>query len=86
MRVHTVIELAQLITLWALQRKESRWAHYRSDYSEMDPQLRQNFFHIKQWEKLISEWKPTPPPSTRLRKALEQADEENRLKNYTHSE
>jgi succinate dehydrogenase / fumarate reductase flavoprotein subunit len=86
MRVLTVIDLAELLCKGALERKECRGAHYRTDHTAMDPQYHKNFFHQKVDGKIVSTWETTPQPSERLQKALDAFDDDNRLKNYTHSE
>jgi succinate dehydrogenase/fumarate reductase flavoprotein subunit len=42
--VRDMLRVAGIIALTALERKESRGAHYRSDYPQMDPQWEQNIY------------------------------------------
>jgi succinate dehydrogenase/fumarate reductase flavoprotein subunit len=82
-RVHTVLDLAELICKWALLRQESRGAHYRSDFREMEEKYAMNLLHtIVEWE-VSSIWKELPSASTRIQKWLDSFEEPN---NYGHSE
>ncbi len=82
-RLRVVVDLALLITQWALERKESRGAHFRSDYPELDDAFRKNYLHRKEWGEIVSFWKKSFDPSQRLMDALEKTQ---RTKNYWHSE
>jgi len=82
-RLTVVVDLALLITEGALERKESRGAHFRSDYPELDPSFRKNYLHRKEGNVIISFWKDWIEPSERLVGALENI---KRTKNYGHSE
>jgi succinate dehydrogenase/fumarate reductase flavoprotein subunit len=42
LEVHDMLKTAEVIILSALERKESRGAHYRSDYPQMDPAWEKN--------------------------------------------
>jgi len=42
LEIHDMLEVAETIILAALERKESRGAHYRSDYPQMDPAWERN--------------------------------------------
>ena len=42
LEVHDMLETAEVIILAALERKESRGAHYRSDYPQLDPAWEKN--------------------------------------------
>ncbi len=42
LEVHDMLSTAEVIILAALERKESRGAHYRSDYPQMDPTWEKN--------------------------------------------
>gem|GEM_PF-3802364 len=44
-RLRAVLHLGLLICKGALQRKESRGAHYRSDYLEIDESYNKNYLH-----------------------------------------
>jgi len=82
-RLHVVLDLAILITQWSLERKESRGAHFRSDYPEIDSSFRKNFVHQKQWDAIRSFWVDVHDPSPRLKEWMETIW---RTKNYWHSE
>lgn len=82
-RIMTVIELAELICKWALERTESRGAHYRSDYPNMDRGFDKNYMHQIVNGEVVSSWKDVPSVSTRLQNGL---DTFERTKNYGHSE
>ncbi len=82
-RLRSVIHLALLICKWALERKESRGAHYRSDYLDLDTSYAQNYLHQLIDGKIVSSWKKVPDMSERLAQWLEQFE---RTQNYGHSE
>lgn len=86
MKVYHVLSLALLITKGALARKESRGAHYRSDYLTLDPQYNKNLLFQKQEGVIIQERKAVPIPSAILQAGLAQYDDQTRQDNYTHSE
>ncbi len=51
-----MLKVAEVITLAALERKESRGAHYRSDYPQMDPAWEKNIrVYREKDEKLVTE-------------------------------
>ncbi len=82
-RVHAVLNIGELICKWALERKESRGAHYRSDHLEMSDDFHKNFMHILTDSGLESHWKDVPMPSEKLQHGLDNFEE---TKNYGHSE
>lgn len=82
-RVQSVLILSLLICKGARARKESRGAHYRTDYPETSSEYNKNYVHQLIGWKLVSSWKDLPQPSLRLQKALDQYE---RTKNYGHSE
>ena len=82
-RIHTVLELAELICKWALKRTESRGAHFRSDYPEMKQEFDKNFLHTMKDGKNTSSWKDVPTTSPELQEGLDTFEEPN---NYWHSE
>jgi len=82
-RLLSVVELWLLICRWALERKESRGAHYREDYPEMSNKFNKNFVHYMIDGEIISQWKDISAPSSRLEQGLEEFE---RTKNYGHSE
>ena len=82
-RIMTVIELAELICKGSLERTESRWAHYRSDYPEMDRGFDKNYMHQVVGGDVVSSWKDIPGISERLQDWL---DTFERTQNYGHSE
>lgn len=86
-RISSVLTLGRLICLWALQRKESRWAHYRIDYPQLSETYNKNYLHQQTTTgEIISTWHDLPLPSTRLQAWLDQQNDLIRLKNYTHQE
>ncbi len=82
-RIHTVLDFAELICKWALERKESRGAHYRLDYPEMDERFARNYLHQVCDGKIVSTWKDVPAPSSELQYGLDTFEEPN---NYGHQE
>ncbi len=82
-RLMTVLELAQLICKGALERKESRWAHYRIDYPTMSSDYDKNYIHQMINGEIVSTRKDVPAPSERLQQGLEIF---GRTKNYGHVE
>lgn len=82
-RLQTVLQLWLQIAQWALERKESRGAHWREDALEMDALFNKNLIHqYKEWKNEIYR-QDIPSPSSRLEKWLEEFE---RTKNYGHSE
>jgi len=60
LEVHDMLSTAEVIILAALERKESRGAHYRSDYPQLDPAWEKNIRIYKDKEgKLVT--KVVPP-------------------------
>lgn len=82
-RVETVLDLAELICFWALERTESRGAHYRSDYPNMSQDFHKNLIHTFKNNRLLSKWKEIPQASPGLQYWLDNFEEPN---NYWHSE
>ncbi len=82
-RVLAVLDIGILICKGALERKESRGAHYRKDYANMSEVYNKNYVHQRIDDNIISSWKDVPYPSSRLQKGLEEFE---RTKNYGHSE
>ena len=82
-RLRAVIHLGLLICKGALARKESRGAHYRSDYLEIDKSFDKNYLHQLVDGDIVSSWKEVPEVSDRLKKWLEEFE---RTQNYGHSE
>ena len=82
-RLQTVLQLWAQIAQWALERKESRGAHYRSDALDMNPQFDKNFLHQLKEGKNTTSRSAVPQPSSRLQEGLEHFE---RTKNYGHSE
>jgi len=82
-RLRAVLHLGLLICKGALQRKESRGAHYRSDYLEIDESYNKNYLHqLIDWT-ITSSWKEVSGVSERLQQWLEEFE---RTQNYGHSE
>ncbi len=83
MRVHAVLDLAELVTTGALSRKESRGAHYREDYKVQKKVFLKNIFFQKE-EKTIKTWTEKIPTLTkRFEKALKRI---HPTTNYGHLE
>lgn len=56
LEIRDMLKVAEVITLAALERKESRGAHYRSDYPQMDPAWEKNIrVYREKDEKLVTE-------------------------------
>ena len=82
-RLHSVLELAHLICKGALERKESRGAHYRKDFMEPHDMYRKNYMHqVIEW-KFVSTREELPVPSPTLQQGLDHIEE---TKNYQHLE
>lgn len=82
-RIETVLSFSQMICEWALERKESRWAHYRDDYPEINEDFAQNYLHIMKDGEKRSFWQDIPAPSKDLQHGLDTFTE---TQNYGHSE
>ena len=82
-RIHTVLDFAELICVWSLQRTESRWAHFRSDYTDMRSEFDKNYFHQMIDGKRVSTWRDVPKPSPELQNGI---DTFEKTQNYGHSE
>ena len=82
-RVQAVLNIGELICKWALERKESRGAHFRSDYLEISDSYHKNFMHTLVDGKVESKWKDLPKPSEKLQHGLDSFEE---TQNYGHSE
>ncbi len=82
-RIKAVLDFAELICKWALERKESRGAHFRSDYPDMDRAYDKNYLHQMIDGKVVSTWRDVPKPSAKLQEWLDTFEEPN---NYGHSE
>ncbi len=82
-RLRSVVHLALLICNGALARKESRGAHFRTDYPTTSKRYNKNLIHYLQDTKIISSWQEIKSPSKKLLKWLEDFE---RTENYGHSE
>jgi succinate dehydrogenase / fumarate reductase flavoprotein subunit len=69
------IATAEATLLGALQRRETRGSHNRSDYPEQDPALTVNLRSRLEKERLVIEPEPVPPVSPELREWVEGAEE-----------
>lgn len=59
LEIHDMLDVAEAIILAALERKESRGAHYRSDYPQMDPAWERNIRVYKRADgRLVTEVVP----------------------------
>lgn len=82
-RLQNVIQLSEVTTLGAIERKESRGAHYREDYLEKKDVFVKNFlFKFNNKSTQMSEIK-NDRPSAELLKMLSSNE---KTKNYTHLE
>ena len=55
LEIQDMLKTAEVIILAALERKESRGAHYRSDYPQLDPSWEKNIrVHKDQEGKLVT--------------------------------
>lgn len=59
---------AEATVLGAIERRESRGAHSRSDYSELDPKLKVNFVVAREESELSIVDEPVPPVPEHLQK------------------
>jgi len=82
-RIKAVLDFAELICKWSLERKESRGAHFRLDYPDMDRSFDKNYLHQIVDGKVVSSWKDVPKPSEVLQEWLDTFEEPN---NYGHAE
>ncbi len=56
LEIRDMLKVAEIITLAALKREESRGAHYRSDYPQMDPAWEKNIRVYREKDgKLVTE-------------------------------
>jgi L-aspartate oxidase len=73
-RLANMLTTAKLVTAAALQRKESRGAHFRSDYPMADERLaRRSFLTLKQAEAIAHEASEALEPARRRRAAFGRA-------------
>ena len=82
-RIINATKLAQLIILAAIERRESRGSHARTDFPETKQIWRKNILFAKNNSDILSFHKPIPLPSTDLEKYLRSHP---KTKNYGHLE
>ena len=83
-RAHTMLNLAEAILRGALERRESRGAHYREDFKKKDDEkYHKNFFFRKVGNKITMTTKPIPAPSKKFKEFLEEFE---KTVNYGHVE
>lgn len=82
-RVHIVLDLAELVTRGAIERRESRGAHFRSDYPLLNNEFLKNILFQKQNGALKISSQPVPEPSPTLKKAVREYE---KTTNYGHVE
>lgn len=82
-RIESVLDFAEMICDGALARKESRGAHFRSDYPELETDFDKNYLQFLKDGKRQTLWKDVPKPSKRLQEGLDTFEE---TQNYGHSE
>ncbi len=82
-RLYSVLTLWKLICLWALERKESRWAHFRIDYPEFSDNFSSNILWRLKWSEHVFSLKVVPDMSDTL---LEWLEKYETTTNYWHSE
>ena len=82
-RIHTVLDLAELICIGSLEREESRGAHYRTDFPELETSFSKNLMHTMVEGQRTTSWKKLAKISDTLQGWLDTFEEPN---NYGHSE
>lgn len=82
-RVSAVTQLGKLVTKAAIERKESRGAHYRTDYNKLDKDFECNLLFEKTAKKDNLERRSIPKPTAEFEKAIKS---NTQTKNYTHLE
>lgn len=71
LQIPFMLTAAEGIVRGALERKESRGAHARSDYPELNPDLRKNIIFKRGGEGMQLTWQSVPEPTEELRKIIE---------------
>jgi len=74
MDLRSSLHVAECTLLSALERKESRGAHHRSDYEKTDPQLRVNFRNRLQEGKIITTRQQVEPVPEDLQQYFDQEE------------
>ncbi len=82
-RLLTVLQIAELITQWALARKESRGAHFRTDYPKTSDEFKKTYLHQLVNGEITNYRRELPAPSERLAQGLITYE---RTQNFGHVE
>ncbi len=70
----SMLTAAEAIVRGAIERKESRGAHARSDYPKKDPAMRKNIIYTKGERGMRLEWREVPKIPDNLRKLIREEE------------
>jgi len=69
-----MLTAAEAIVRGAIERKESRGAHARSDYPKKDPAMKKNIIFRREGDKMNLEWRSVPEMPEHLRKLVKEEE------------